>query len=178
MKRLEQSLDTSLLVRSRNGVQLTRSGLVLAEHSRKLLADWEQLKSNVVRAGTDMIGTFSIGCHPSVALYTLPKLIPALKTQFPKLTINLTHDLSRKVTEQVVSFEVDFGLVINPIQHPDLVIHKLFLDEVTLWGEPEFIAANLKNNHKTVVYCDPNLKQSQTLLKFLDKDMFNIEFSK
>ncbi|OHU84985.1 MULTISPECIES: LysR family transcriptional regulator [Pseudoalteromonas] len=176
IKRLEQSFNTQLVIRSRNGVKLTRSGAALAKHSRKFMADWEQLQANVIRAGTDMLGTFSIGCHPSVALYTLPRLLPALKDKYPNVKLNLVHDLSRKITEQVVGFEIDFGLVINPIQHPDLVIHKLFLDEVTLWRGTNFDAV-AKTDERVILYCDPNLKQSQALLKAIDLTHFQVEHS-
>ncbi|NOU52152.1 LysR family transcriptional regulator [Pseudoalteromonas sp. JBTF-M23] len=176
IKRLEQVFATQLLIRSRNGVKLTHAGKALAQHSRKFMTEWEQLHANVLRASTDMVGTFSIGCHPSVALYTLPELLSALKHKYPALKLNLVHDLSRKITEQVVNCEIDFGLVINPVPHPDLVIHKLFLDEVTLWQ-----SSSLKNfstdNDNTVLYCDPNLKQSQALLKVLDLTHFQVEHS-
>ncbi|WP_105170052.1 LysR family transcriptional regulator [Pseudoalteromonas sp. T1lg23B] len=176
IKRLEQSFNTQLVIRSRNGVKLTRAGIALAEHSRKFMADWEQLQANVIRAGTDMLGTFSIGCHPSVALYTLPNLLPALKNKYPNLKLNFVHDLSRKITEQVIGCEIDFGLVINPVRHPDLVIHKLLLDEVTLWRGPTFDGtANAKE--RVILYCDPNLKQSQALLKVIDLNKFQVEHS-
>ncbi|CAH9053678.1 Hca operon transcriptional activator HcaR [Pseudoalteromonas holothuriae] len=177
IKRLEQAFTTPLLVRNRSGVQLTRSGIALEEHSRKFMAQWEQLKTNVIRAGTDMAGTFTIGCHPSVALYTLPHLIPALKRIHPHITLNLVHDLSRKITEQIIGCEIDFGLVINPIRHPDLVIHTLFFDEVALWCSLEYDSALSAHEGVNTLYCDPNLKQSQTLLKALDLKQFQIEHS-
>ncbi|BBN83782.1 LysR family transcriptional regulator [Pseudoalteromonas sp. A25] len=176
IKRLEQVFDTQLLIRSRNGVKFTHAGKALAQHSRKFMTEWEQLHSNVIRASTDMIGTFSIGCHPSVALYTLPDLLPALKNKYPALKLNLVHDLSRKITEQVVNGEIDFGLVINPVHHPDLVIHKLFLDEVTLWQSDALTTHSAPNEH-TILYCDPNLKQSQALLKILDLTHYQVEYS-
>ena len=83
MKRLELSFDTALLIRSRSGVQLTKAGLELQTQSRKFMADWDQLKTNVIQASTKMGGSFTLGCHPSVALYTLPIIIPKLKVKFP-----------------------------------------------------------------------------------------------
>jgi DNA-binding transcriptional LysR family regulator len=53
------------------------------------------------------------------------------------------------------------------VQHPDLVIHRLCEDEVTLW------AATRAN--KSILICDPDLLQSQSLLKKLKKAGMNFE---
>jgi len=54
-------------------------------------------------------------------------------SQFLKLKLH--HDLSRKMTEEVVSSRIDFGLVINLTPHPGLVIKPLLTDEVTFWAD-------------------------------------------
>ena len=43
----------------------------------------------------------------------------------PLIKIQLVHDLSRKILEQILSYEIDFGIVINPIRHPDLILKKI-----------------------------------------------------
>lgn len=176
MKRLEINFGTTLLIRSRNGVQLTKAGIELHVLSRKFMADWEQLKSSVIRASTEMGGSFTIGCHPSVALYTLPGIVPKLQAKYPLLTLNFVHDLSRKITEQVISYKIDFGLVINPVRHPDLVIQRLFFDEVTIWGGADIVCFQGIYSNNCILYCDPNLKQTQELLKKIPHQ-FRIEFS-
>ncbi|MCX4029149.1 LysR family transcriptional regulator [Endozoicomonas sp. SM1973] len=176
MKRLELSFGTALLIRSRNGVQLTKAGVELQTLSKKFMSDWDQLKSSVIRASTEMGGSFTIGCHPSVALYTLPTIVPKLKAKYPLLTLNFVHDLSRKITEQVISHEIDFGLVINPVRHPDLVIQRLFFDEVTIWGNRDIISIQNVLDKNFTLYCDPNLKQTKELLKKIPH-LFKIEFS-
>ena len=47
--------------------------------------------------------------------------------------IQLLHDHSRKITEKVISFDVDYGIVVNPVSHPDLVIRLITTDEVSYW---------------------------------------------
>ncbi|RZM73148.1 LysR family transcriptional regulator [Pseudoalteromonas rubra] len=164
MKRLEQSFGTDLLVRHKNGVALTKAGEVLQEQGQRFMTDWSQLKSNVYQANGEMAGTFTLGCHPSVALYTLPHILGPLNTKYPGLIFNLVHDLSRKVTEQVISNEIDFALVINPVRHPELVIHSLLFDNVTLWCAQ---STDVTEREALPLYCDPNLKQTQQLLKSL-----------
>src|SRR5690606_8332928 len=71
MKRLEDSLGSTLFIRGRTGVQLTKAGKELLGKGRLLLLSWEQLKADINKMETGVSGQYIIGCHPSVALYTL-----------------------------------------------------------------------------------------------------------
>jgi DNA-binding transcriptional LysR family regulator len=167
MKRLEEALDTTLLLRGRTGVQLTKAGEELRRKGRLLLLQWEQLRGEVKKRETAVSGQYVIGCHPSVALYTLPLFLPGLVAQHPELEVKLVHDLSRRVVEHVVSFEVDFGLAINPVRHPDLVITRLCTDEVTFWTASPPSPTQVMDPERGVLVCDPELMQTQRLLKGL-----------
>jgi DNA-binding transcriptional LysR family regulator len=83
------------------------------------------------------------------------------------IEIHLVHDLSRKITEQVITSEIDIGIVVNPVRHPDLVIQKLYDDEVAFWS----LAPSIREDSdciETLIY-DPNLIQIQSLLKKVEK---------
>ena len=169
VKRLEDSVATKLLIRSQKGVQLTKAGLELVAHGRSLLNQWSQIQGQVSERSTSVTGKYVIGVHPSVASYTLPNFLPELMKQHPDLNIQLVHDLSRKITESVISHSVDFGIVVNPIKHPDLVIRRLCHDEVGFW----VLAAVKKKktfiiNQQPLIF-DPSLTQSQDLLAKISK---------
>lgn len=169
MKRLEDSLGATLLVRGRTGVQLTKAGTELLRKGRLLLLNWEQLKTDVNKNETGVSGQYVIGCHPSVALYSLSYFLPDLVQQYPELEIKLTHDLSRKITEGVISFEIDFGIVVNPIRHPDLVIKELCADDVLFWTATTPSSTQSLDPKTGVLVCDLNLIQVQKLLGDLQK---------
>lgn len=165
IKRLEQTLGVSLLVRSKNGVTLTRHGESFQRESQKFIEDWYELKSKIIKERDDIRGVYSIGIHPSVALYTLGKFLPSIYTEYPNLEVSLIHDSSRIITEQVISHQLDLGIVVNPVSHPDLVIIKLISDEVTLWESPE-------NVNKDILLCDPDLTQTSSLMQKIKKQKF------
>ncbi len=168
IKRLESSFGMPLLVRGKTGVKLTQGGQKLLSHARSMIEDWDKLKSDALRADTEISGRYTIGCHPSVAMYSLPHFLPRLMKENPSLEIKLSHDLSRKITEDVVSFKIDFGLVVNPVEHPDLVIKVLCRDEVTLWCKGD--------ESPRILVCDPDLLQTQSLFKHFAKS--GIEFER
>lgn len=161
LKRLEEKTGIILLERSRKGTSLTRQGEGLFQIGERMLAEWERDTRMIAQGQKEPMGNYSLGVHTSVAQYTLGEFLPGLLEKFPELEFNLIHDLSRKITEQVISRSCDLGLVINPIPHPDLVIHKLLTDEVTLFKHPAY-----KGN---VLILDPEIKQSQALLKNMRK---------
>ncbi len=169
MKRLEDSVGATLFIRGRTGVQLTKAGKELLGKGRLLLLSWEQLRTDINKKETAVSGQYIIGCHPSVALYSLSRFLPNLMQQHPELEIKLSHDLSRKITEEVISFEVDFGIVVNPVHHPDLVVKELCTDDVLFWTANRPSPTQSLDPQNGVLICDLNLVQVQKLLGDLNK---------
>lgn len=158
MKRLETELGGQLMIRLKNGVQLTKLGEEFQQRARRLVHEWEQARNLAISERGLIQGNYIIAAHPSVTLYTFEHFIPQLQLEFPKIDFRFIHGLSREMTEKVISWEADFGIVVNPIQHPDLVISHLYGDEVTLF--------HTENATKKLIY-DPNLTQSQYIIKHL-----------
>jgi DNA-binding transcriptional LysR family regulator len=169
MKRLEDSLGVTLFIRGRSGVQLTKAGKELLGRGRLLLLNWEQLRADINKKETGVSGQYVIGCHSSVALYSLSQFLPRLMQQYPELEIKLSHDLSRKITEGVISFEIDFGIVVNPVKHPDLVISELGTDDVLFWTASKPSLTQSLDSKTGVLVCDLNLIQVQKLIGDLHK---------
>ncbi|WP_026253973.1 LysR family transcriptional regulator [Legionella shakespearei] len=159
VKRLEDRLGGQLLIRLKNGIQLTKLGEEFKKRAHRLIYEWEHAQ-NLAHPESGLVqGSYTIAVHPSVALYTLEYFLPKLQHDFPKLDFNFIHGLSREMTEKVISWEADFGIIVNPIEHPDLVISPLCTDEVTV-----FYAERTQDK---LIY-DKNLAQSQYILKNLN----------
>lgn len=160
IKRLETELGGQLLIRLKNGIQLTKLGEEFKQRLRRLLYEWEQAQ-NLANPESGLVqGSYTFAVHPSVALYTLECFMPKLHTDLPGLNFNFIHGLSREMTERVISWEADFGIVVNPIKHPDLVIRKLCNDEVSIFYT--------KDAQDKLIF-DQNLAQSQYILKKIGK---------
>ncbi len=161
IRRLENELGGNLLIRLKNGIQLTKLGEEFKLRARRLLYEWEEAQNIVAPEAAEYNGKYSIAVHPSIGLYAIEQFLPELIHQFPKLNLKFIHGLSREMTEKVISWEADFGIVVNPVKHPDLIIKKLYTDEVSIFGT--------KNSTQKLIY-DPSLIQSQTILKKIKKD--------
>lgn len=161
LKRLEENFQVPLFVRRHNGLVLTSAGQRLLRESNHLLQAWESVVLETKKTKTDVSGRFKIGCHPSVAIYAFKDVIREIYTAHPGIEVELVHGLSRVICEKVISGTVDFGIVVNPNQHPDLLIHRLATDEVGFWKTQ-------KGLDDVLIY-NPDLLQSQALLAKLKK---------
>lgn len=158
IKRLESDLGDTLFYRSRSGIQLTPTGKIFLVKAQKALQAFQDLDlkpdPDTIFAGR----TITIGCHPTVAQYTIPKALAYLKTKAPDYKIELKHDLSRNIQAGIQRGQIDIGIVINPSEVPDLVIQKLTQDIVGVWSA--------KNTDKLdTIICNPDLFQTQSILK-------------
>jgi DNA-binding transcriptional LysR family regulator len=166
LQRLEKSLEAKIVNRSKRGISLTKAGQQLQERAKSLLDSWEGIKQSALNAEAAVQGQFLVGCHPSVATYALAPILRELFNQYPLLDLQLRHDLSRRITEQVISQKIDLGIVINPVPHPDLIIKELSQDRVCFWS-------SRKDNPRAseqVLICDPDLLQSQELMRKIPKN--------
>lgn len=170
IKRTEDSIGTQLLIRSKSGVRLTKAGERFVTHSRSLILEWKKIKHNTLLSEQELTGSYSIGAHTSVALYMLPHALPTIYKKHSNIDLNFIHNLSRKITENVVSYKIDIGIAVNPTAHPDLIINKICTDKVQFWAHK-----NWNKNKEQVLIYDPALIQSQSILKKLKKNSINIK---
>ncbi|XGC81639.1 LysR family transcriptional regulator [Bdellovibrio bacteriovorus] len=161
IRKLEEQLGVTLFERSKKGVSLTSAGEQIYKYSDHLLELYEEMLRNAGSLEDKVKGTLRLGLHPSVACYTLPAFLSQTLKQHPELNVELHHDLSRNVLQDILDNTLDLGLVINPERHGDLVIKELCQDEVTVWKK--------KGSLSDTLIFDPSLFQTQVILERLQK---------
>jgi DNA-binding transcriptional LysR family regulator len=132
MRNLEKRFNTTLLVRTRSGVSLTPSGEELVRHTQDIFAILERAEQRIHGLQTDEVGRFVLGCHESLGAYFLPGFLIDFMESAPQIELTLWNGSSASVIDAVVRREVHFGLSVNPIPHPDLVLLELFRDAMDL----------------------------------------------
>ncbi|WP_034727250.1 LysR family transcriptional regulator [Bacteriovorax sp. BSW11_IV] len=156
IKRLEKEVGGELLIRLKNGMRLTKLGESFLTRARKLIVEWENVQ-NIAADSSLIDSSYTFAIHPSIALYSMRAFLPTIIRNFPTLDINFIHGLSREMTEKIISWEADFGIVVNPIRHNDLVIKKLCTDSVSI-----FHLDGIESN--TLIF-DEDLLQAQHIIK-------------
>jgi DNA-binding transcriptional LysR family regulator len=106
-------------LRTKSGVHLTQSGSKLAYRAREIHDAWERLREDALKDEKEIRGQYTIGCHPSVALYALPSFLSEFLETYPDLELRWRTDLSEKSPRREFRSGSDFGIVVNPVEHPD-----------------------------------------------------------
>ena len=168
LKRLENELNCDLFTRSKKGVQLTAAGEKLKSSAGELIQQWESLKQNISNETHQAQGFIKLGVHSAVAQYTLPQFLGNFLKNNSEVEVQLTHGLSRHMTEQVISSNLDVAIAVNPVAHPDLIIKEICRDEVCLWKTKNCI-------NDDILILEPGLLQTQDILLKLNKKGANFK---
>jgi DNA-binding transcriptional LysR family regulator len=158
LQKLEDKLGAKLFYRTKQGVVPTEQGTLFYRKSHTLINCWSEVHKGIHRSTSEIFGRFKVGCHQSVGAYTLPRFLDNLQKHAPGIEIELVHDFSRKITERVVSYNIDIGFVVNPTRHPDLVLKKLGDDRILFWK----VRGNAPIPKR--IFADVNLVQIQDIL--------------
>lgn len=183
IQRLEKDLRTTLLLRGRSGVTLTATGRSLAHDAEEVFSALERAEARIQGLEDRDIGKFVVGCHEPLGAYFLPSFFRKLYTEHPGIDVALWNGPSAAVRDAVIGRDVDFGLVVNPSSHPDLVLVELFRDAVDFFvdaGDLEtkkrrapFGAKTREEAHKRVrkgpLIHAGRVSESQELLRALEK---------
>lgn len=133
MRTLEEKLGTTLLQRERTGVRLTVTGDELVRHAQEVFALLERAEQQIRGLEEEPSGRLVVGCHESLGAYFLPGFLASFLREAPRVDVSLWNGPSAAVQQAVLDRHVHFGLVVNPVPQPDLVLLDLFHDEVTLF---------------------------------------------
>ena len=171
IKKLESQLETTLFHRDRRGMRLTSTGRELLVHARGVFSLLEQAEERVRGLEEEDVGQFVIGCPEVLGAYFLPGFMAEFLCQYPRIDLSLWNAPSTEVHQAVITRDVQFGLVVNPLPHPDLVMVPLFEDATDLFVRREEgaaqddIAARERIERGPLIYVE-GLPQSRQLLHY------------
>ncbi len=157
LKLLERNSKSKLFYRTNRGLIPTDSAKILYSKLCTLEETWSQYDD------LNIHGKINISSHPLLAQKYLPNFINQSTIRFPNLFINFKFSPSTQVTRDILNFETDIGIVVNPPKHNDLVIHKLAKERIILWGH---------GNDKVIYYNPEMIGIAKTLKSF--KEMKHI----
>jgi LysR family hydrogen peroxide-inducible transcriptional activator len=139
IKELEATLGARLVERHTRAVRLTAAGREAVERARALLAGAADLVERAAAARAPLSGPLHLGVIPTVAPFLLPRLLPTLRSRYPKLKLFLREDLTARLLERLRGGELDLALIALPYDTGELVVRELFRDEfwfVARQGDP------------------------------------------
>jgi LysR family transcriptional regulator, hydrogen peroxide-inducible genes activator len=111
LAQLEDALRVKLFERDRRRVLPTAAGVQLVARARRLLVEADDLIEEARRVGDPLTGTLRIGVIPTISPYLLPRLTPALRERYPKLTTLWIEDRTDVLVRRLAAGELDAAIL-------------------------------------------------------------------
>jgi DNA-binding transcriptional LysR family regulator len=105
LKRLEESLDVSLLDRSARAIALTAAGEQLLSYARRMLALNDEIFSRLTHQ--DYEGTVTLGVPHDIVYPAIPMVLQRFNAEYPRVRVQLLSSFTRKLKEQFARGEAD-----------------------------------------------------------------------
>lgn len=129
---LEEHLGAELLARGRKGALLTAIGQLVEVEARGLVSRYDQMRETV-RAHQGLEGgTVRIGGGATAVSFVLPSAIAEFQRDYPAVRFQLKEAGSSEVAQDVVSGQLELGLVTLPINNRELQLERLLTDRIVL----------------------------------------------
>jgi DNA-binding transcriptional LysR family regulator len=122
MALLEEEIGQPLLERRARGVVLTGAGALLLEHIRRLMAQEQDLRTDIAELNGLRSGHVRIALGNGFAASVASLVVPKFAALHPGMTYTLTVVPSDEILRSIVDEEVDIGLMINPPAHQSVDI--------------------------------------------------------
>jgi len=120
VKELESEIGVKLLDRTTREVVLTQAGQQLAARLERLLEELTSTLLDTRSVGHQLSGTVRVAASQTISAHLMPQSIAAAALEFPAIRFVLHDRPQQWVLQSIYQGEVDFGMVIDPIQANDL----------------------------------------------------------
>ena len=158
IRELESTLGTQLFDRTNKRVSITAMGQEIVVQARLVVRDLEALMDMAWVSSEPLSGKLRLGVIPTISPFLLPKILPQLRSHFPRLQLFLQEDTTQRVYEKLMSGELDLILIAFPYELRNV-------EKMTLFKDP-FLLAYKKGSQfiKTQKVTADNLQSESIML--------------
>ncbi|MCE0493959.1 DNA-binding transcriptional regulator OxyR [Vibrio salinus] len=161
IRKLEDELGTALLERSSRRVLFTEAGLQLVEQAKTILKEVKTFKDMASGQSSSMSGPMHIGFIPTLGPYLLPRIIPAVKTEYPDLELYLHEAQTAQLVRQLEEGKLDC-LVLASVDETQP------FKEIEVYQEPLSVAVPSDHEWADREVIDMSLLSGKTVLSLGD----------
>lgn len=129
IRKLEEAMDCSLLVHSKNQFKLTPEGQLAVQSIQEILGSVAEMRTKVAGAKDEAKGPLPFATLRSLALVILPEVMSSLQKNHPRIQPVLKIGHTKNILEQVLQGEIEVGLVMD--NRALSGVHKTILHEGT-----------------------------------------------
>jgi LysR family hydrogen peroxide-inducible transcriptional activator len=135
IRELEKQLEIELVERRPGEVTLTEIGIEVAQRGERVLAAARDIVDFAHHRGRVLSGRLKLGIIPTLGpylLHLLPKVLPALQSRYPDLTVELRETQTKILLEELGGGDLDVVMLALPVSDPEIETLRLFDDAFLL----------------------------------------------
>ena len=146
IRRLEEELREPLFVRNGRRVRLTRTGLELLPSAHEIMKLRTALAEKVAPRPEDISGGLRVGTSSAATAFLWARTYQAFALRYPKIELDVrATPQTQNTVEDLLSGELDIGVLPFPISSPRLVGKVLGHHEALLLAAPSHPLAKKRN---------------------------------
>jgi len=130
IKKLEQQLNTPLLIREGKSFSLTDAGIKLHQQGQNLLQRSAELEKSI-KQDDPHIGTIKIASPGSIGLKLYPYMLD-IQQEHKQLAIDYKFAPNKNIEQDLTERKIDIGLVTELSKSPSIVSHKVAIEPLVL----------------------------------------------
>lgn len=133
---LEHEVDAILFERSKNGVQLTAAGEVLARRSHGIFRDLERARTGIDDLRGLRRGEVNLWVIEGFISGLLPDILANFHHRYPAVTFNVQTGSTDRIVEALLEDEADVGITFNAIPRAEIETIAEFVEPVSCLVAP------------------------------------------
>ena len=111
LQQIEKKMNAKLFNRGRLGIHPTVEGEIVVEDARKIMQQFDHLRSKLVQIQSKIKGTIRLGVASTFGQYLMPALLKAFLKEFPKVKAEITTGLSRDLTKYLKNGDIHVAIL-------------------------------------------------------------------
>ncbi|MFK7794037.1 MAG: LysR substrate-binding domain-containing protein [Gammaproteobacteria bacterium] len=161
IKELENTLNASLVDRTNRSVIFTSTGTLVAQQARLAIFDLEGIIDITKSSQEPLSGPLKMGVIPTIAPFLLPRILPVIRKQYPKLELYLKEEQTNRIHQLLLEGELDILLLALPI-------NLINTESVSIFNDPFKLAYRKGTNLIDPENFSPNKLNEESILLLED----------
>jgi LysR family hydrogen peroxide-inducible transcriptional activator len=131
IREFERELGVDLIERRPGDIALTEAGLEIAARAESILASVRDLTDFARHRGL-LTGALKLGVIPTLAPYLLPRALPLLQSDYPRLALEIRESQTANLVDELQGGRLDAVMLALPVEGGEFEVMPLFDDPFLL----------------------------------------------
>lgn len=170
LQALEKELQTTLVVRSRQGARLTEQGQVVVDRSKRITTEIDSMLVDLSMLQGLKKGHASIGVIGTASRWIVPTLVQEMRTSAPGVTLHITEAPSERLLADVINHDLSVAVVTEPVIDPRIEVRTLCAEKLVGIAPKDYgLDASPKTLKELSAYPHVMTPKSNPLRQWIDK---------